>query len=92
MLSLAKPPVTKDILKDASPDLVRVICECCLNVLKGNVALPPRQKKTLSKYKQALRTLTRKNTPAKTKQRLLQKGDFIQHLLKPIIAVLSSVL
>lgn len=92
MLSSAKPPVAKAILKDAPPELVRVICECCLNVLKGHVTLTPRQKKNLCAYKRALRTLIKKNTPVTTKRRLIQKGGFIQYLLKPIIAALSTVL
>lgn len=91
MLSLSKPAATKAILKTASPDLVHVLTECCLNVLKGNVSLTPRQRKNLARYKRIMRQLSRKSMPLKKKKQLLQTGGFLQYLLKPIVGLLSNL-
>ena len=44
------------ILKSADNELIKCICECALNVLRGNIPLEPAQKKTLQKYKKTIET------------------------------------
>ena len=67
MLTTSKPAATKAILTD--PVLIRAICECCHNVLKGNVPLTPRQKKRLARYKKKLRQLSDRKTSIKRKKK-----------------------
>ena len=92
LLHKSKPSLVKVILKNASPDLVRALCECSLNVLKGNIKLNASQKTRLRRYKNILRKLATKKVAAKTRKRLLQKGGFIGALLGPVLGVLGSLL
>lgn len=87
-----KPALIKAVLKGASPDLISALCECSLNILKGNVHLTPAQKKQLPQYKQSLRTLARKGTSVKRRKQILQKGGFVGALLKPVLGVLGGLL
>lgn len=91
-LSGAKPPVVKAVLKTASTNLIRTLCECCHNVLKGNVPLSKGQKRRLNRYRNSLRTITRKKLSGKRRKQILQQGGFIGALLGPIIKVLGGVL
>ena len=91
-LARAKPPTVKAIVKNASPQLVKTLCECCHNVLKGNVPLTTAQKRRLRRHKTSLRQLTKKKLSVKRRKQLLQTGGFIGALLGPVIGVLKGVL
>ena len=84
--------MVKSILKNAPPDLVKALCECSLNVLKGNIKLNKTQKTRLRRYKNILRQLASKKPATKTRKQLLQKGGFIGALLGPVLGVLGSLL
>lgn len=92
VLSKATPAATKAIIKTGGHDLVNALCECSLNLLKGNVPLTPQQKKRLSRYKTTLRALAERKTSWKKRKALLQKGGFLQHLLLPVLGALGSIL
>jgi hypothetical protein len=87
-----KPSVVKAIMKGASPDLIKAISECSLNVLKGNVHLTLAQKKRLCKYKQSLRLLAKKSTSIKRRKQIIQKGGFLGALIKPVLGALGGLL
>ena len=73
--------------------MINSLCECCLNILKGNVSLTPTQKRRLNKHKQTLRLLARKQTSLRVKKKALtQKGGFLGALLGPIISTVGSLL
>jgi len=76
-----------------SSQLIRVICECCLNILKGNVTLSKLEKKRLKKHRLLLRRLAERK-PLKTKQKLIQEGGgaFLPLLLAPIISAITGAL
>ena len=79
------------LLKNADNELINCICECALNVLRGNVPLDAKQKKNLQKYKNQLRQLT-SNSSLHKKKTIVQKGSgFLPFLLGPIISVLGSL-
>lgn len=85
------------VLKKANPQLIRCICECALNILKGNVSLEPHQKSKLKRHAHTLRRLANaKAGGIETKRRIIvQKGNglFLTTLLVPIIEkVLDKVL
>ena len=88
----AKPPAVKAIVKNASPHLIQTLCECCHNVLKGNVPLTPAQKRRLRRHKTSIRELTKKKLSLKKRKQILQQGGFIGALLGPVISVLKGVL
>ena len=90
-----KPQQRLAILKSADKEVVRCLCECALNLLKGKVPVSPIQKKKLVPFKKILRKLVLKKGGWKNKRKvLLQRGgNFIPFILGPILStVLSSVL
>ena len=63
----------KAILEHADPELIRALCECAHNILRGNVQMTPQEKERLRKYQTKLRLLARKNVSVKQKRRHLQQ-------------------
>ena len=92
LLRKLKPNALRAVMKEAHPDLIRALCECSLNILKGNVKLNPAQKKKLCRYKNKLRTLISKKTSMKTRKQILQSGGLIGALLGPVLGVFGSLL
>ena len=92
-LSRAHPKTCKAVIQSADKDLLDTLCECSLNILKGNVPLTGSQKRQLSRHKQTLRLLVGgRRRSVKNKRRLLQKGGFLGTLLRAVTGVLGSLL
>jgi hypothetical protein len=90
VLCRCNPKQCKALLDGADPDLIKCLCECTSNVIKGNIPVSTGQRKKLSKYKTHLRFLSDKKVPlAKKKTKLVQKGGLLLPLLLP--AVMSAV-
>ena len=77
-LAHRKPGVVRALMRDASPDLVRILCECAHNTLNGNVSLNPSQKK--------------KRKSSQEKRRAQQTGGFRPVLLAAAVPAVTSVL
>lgn len=94
LLYKSKPAMVKAILKNMTADQVKALCECILNVLRGNVELNIKQKNRLARYKRIMRALSSKKHSAARRKRLLiqQGGGFLGALLGPVLGVLGSVL
>ena len=94
LLAKCTPAQRKAILKTADDALVRTICECVLNVLKGTVPVSKPAKKKLLPHKKSLIALAEKSTPLHKKKKLLVQhgGNFLSVLLPPVLRVLSSIL
>src|ERR1700733_2785966 len=92
LIKEASPNVRKHILKDCKRNLLCCICECALNILKGNVPLKKSQKSKLARFKQRLRNLASKKTRSKVKRRIIQSGGFIGALLTPVLSFLGTLL
>lgn len=90
-LNSASPSTTKAIIQTSDRGLIDTLCDCCHNILKGNVPLTKAQKTRLHRHKRVLRKLTEKQS-LKVKKGLLQKGGFLSALLGPVIGVLGSLL
>ena len=90
LLSKSKPSTAKAIIKAADKEPVDTLCECGLNVLKGNVRMTPLQKRRLAQHKLALRALAQKRTSLQKKKAVLQKG-FLGALLSPVLGILGSL-
>lgn len=91
----ASPQQRKALIKYADKTLVRHICECSLNILKGNIPLKKSEKHSLKKYKSTLRRLTdkRQKSVEKKKKILNQKGgSIIPLIIGPVIAALINKL
>lgn len=82
----------KQLLKKLPPRSVKAICECSLNLLKGNIPISSKQKKSLSKYKTTLRKIgTKKGSLFQKKKLIIQHGGFLNILLPAAISLLSSL-
>lgn len=82
-------------LKKCSKNTIKSLCECVLNLLKGNIPLTQYQKRKLKPHKRSLRKLADKSIPLYKKRRLLvnQKGGgFLSVLLPAAISVISSLI
>lgn len=81
------------LLRKCPNSLIKCVCECALNLLKGNVPITPRQKNRLTPYKRTLRRLGNKKIPLFKKRRLLvQKGDgFLSVLIPAAVSILSTL-
>ena len=83
----------KGIIEGANNELIHCLCECAVNILKGNVPLSLSQKRKLSQSKKHLRSLADKTVSIPKKKKLLvQKGGFLPALIGPILGALASFL
>jgi hypothetical protein len=93
LLKDAKPKLRKAIIANCTPELVKCICECVVNVLKGNLTLSSFAKRKIQKHKGQLRKVAYKSVSlAKKKRIILQKGGFIGQLLAAVLPNLGSFL
>ena len=64
------------ILKGADPKLIKAICKCALNVVKGNILLTPHHKRKLTPHKKTQVWLTRERHCRVRKRFSYKKVDF----------------
>jgi len=92
LLKVCPKKLRKNLLKKLPTTCVKAICECSLNVLKGNVPLTKHQKTCLKKHKSTLRRLADKKSPLYTKRKLIvQKGGFLGVLIPAAISAISGL-
>ena len=93
LLAKSSPKRRKTLLQAGGSDVIYSLCECCKNVLDGNVKLTLSQKKRLGKYKKPMRQLADRRVKLAAKQRILtQQGGFIGPLLGILGPVLGGLL
>ena len=96
LLQKATPSQRKHIIEMANGDFIRLLCECCLNVLRGNVPLSPARKRNLKKFAPIIRQVASrkdKNKSLKRKRELLvQQGGFLPALLAPIVSLAGGLI
>ena len=87
-------PKRKNLLKKhlSDEDFVKCICECCRNVLDGNIKLSKKQSYTLRKQKNALRKIVDKKTSMQKRKNIIQRGGFLGALLGPVVSILGGLL
>ena len=90
----SKAQKRKQILQNASGDVIRSVSQVIKNTLKGNVPVSQRQKDRLRRHKQVLRQLSLKRTSLKKKRNILiQKGGaLLPLLLTPILSAVAGSL
>lgn len=91
VLARATPAQRKAILKQATPNEIKVICEICHNTLQGNI---PVNISKLKKYKSSIRKLTNKKIPIKKKKKILinQTGGFLPLILGPLLSLVAGTI
>ena len=90
LLHKAKPAYRKTLLQEASPEVIKLLSDCALNILKGSILLTQQEKRRLKPHKKKLRTLANKRTSIKTKKKILQQGGFLPPFLIPILAAVGG--
>ncbi len=93
VLKKAKPKLRKSLLENAENSLIQCICECCYNILNGNIELTPAEKKKLRTSCSTIRYLGSNKGSLKNKREILvQKGGFLPALIAPIIGLAASII
>lgn len=74
--------------------LLDCLSECALNILKGNVSLTAGEKRQLSRHKETLRLLARRDKHLQRKKAVAvqQRGGFLGALLAPLAGLIGSLL
>lgn len=89
----SSPKDRKKILKSATKDQIRSLCEVTLNVAKKNVHVPAIVKQRLCNHKKAIRIIAdRKGSLLKKKKTFIQSGGFLPILLKTVLPIIASSL
>ena len=89
------------VLQSLAPDQIHCICECLTNILRKNIPVSKKSKKTLKKSWPVLLKLTAKRPKDKKtrkahfrekKRLLVQNGGFLPLILGPILTAASGLL
>ena len=93
ILAKAKPSVIGAIVRDSDTDLLYLLSECAVNILKGNVKLTKTNKKKLKKHSGKLRKLASKKINLNTRREIIQKGHgFIGPMLLSILPMIPRLI
>jgi len=82
----------KNFIKTADKSLVQSICECCINILNGQVPLNASQRARLKRNKRNLRSLILSKTAIGKKRKILQKGGFLSAILSAALPIVGSLI
>jgi len=90
-LAETHPAQKRALLQTANKNQIESLCEICLNILSGNL---PINVQKIKKYKNVLRTLTKKSASIQRKKKLLlnQSGGFLPLIAPAIISALGGIL
>src|SRR5215469_3030864 len=92
ILKTANPKLRKAIIANCKKDLVNIINECALNLLRGTVKLTDCQKRKLRKHRAILRRLADKHVSLSAKkQAIVQRGGFLLPLLSAVLPPIASL-
>ncbi|GIY21850.1 uncharacterized protein CDAR_494711 [Caerostris darwini] len=91
VLSTASPQQINEILKSATNEQIKTLCEICQNVLAGNV--PKANVKRLCRYKRTIRQLANRNISIARKRKLLvnQTGGFLPLVLPAVLSFVTGL-
>ena len=96
LLQKANPEQRKFILESSDPEFIKLICECCLNAIQGNIPLPPAKERKLARYAPVMRRICtggiQKKAIHRKRQLLVQHGGFLPALLAPIISLAGGLI
>lgn len=85
MLSKSNPKYRKSLITGAPPEIMKLLSECALNILKGTITLTKDEKTNLRKHKHELRQIATSKVSNRTKKKIVQKGGMLKALLKPVL-------
>ena len=85
MLSKSNPKYRKSLINGAPPEIMKILSECALNILKGTITLTNEEKTKLRKHKNQLRQMATTRVSNRQKKKIVQKGGMLKALLKPVL-------
>lgn len=93
VLRNADPKLRKMMLKHASPEIIKTICEIAYNVLYNNVKICKKTQTALRPYKNTLRKISKpQHKIASTRKILVQSGgSVIPLLIGTVLSILSNL-
>ena len=91
MLYKATPKLRRALLADLPTEIVHLLSECALNILKGTVTLKKAHKEKLRKHRDNLHKLAKPKTSLKKKKEIIQTGGFLPGLLAGIVPSLLPI-
>lgn len=92
LLNEASPKRRTEILRNATPCLVRLLCESGLNVLKGNINLKDDQYEKLKPHKRLLLFVSKPAISLKQRREALtkKKGGFLPVILPTLLSAIAG--
>ena len=85
MLAKSNPKYRKALINGAPPEIMKLLSECALNILRGTITLTKEEKTKLRKHKTSLRQMATPKVSTRAKKKIVQKGGMLQALLKPVL-------
>ncbi|GFV28686.1 uncharacterized protein TNCV_3986361 [Trichonephila clavipes] len=93
VLAAASPAQRKAILKSASNQQIKTLCEICQNLLSGNI--PTNKIRKSSCYKRLIRLLANRSIPISRKRKLFttnkQVGGFLPLVLPGVLSLIGGL-
>ena len=86
------PKKRKEIIANAKRPLLDAFMECAINILGGIVSLTPEQHKKLNRYRESIRTISKKRISLREKKKIIQKGGFVQAILGAVLPYIASLI
>ena len=78
MLSKSNPKYRKSLINGAPPEIMKILSECALNILKGTITLTNEEKTKLRKHKNQLRQMATTRVSNRQKKKIVQKGGMLK--------------
>lgn len=93
MLASSAPKRRKILLQDATSKEIEGLCEVCINILKDNIKLNDKQRRTLRRKKWVIRDLADKNTSKiKCRKTINQHGGFLGNIVAIALPLITQLL
>jgi len=93
VLKTVDPKLRKVILANSKSELVKILSECSLNLLRGNVKLKPCLKRKLRKHRAHLRKLADKSVSLSSiKKDNVRRRCFLLSLLGAVLPTIASLI
>ena len=93
VLKTADPKLRIAILANCKSELLKILNECYLKLLRGNIKLTPCQKRKLREHSVLLRKLADRHVSLSAKQKsIVQRGGFLLPLLGAVLPTIASLI
>lgn len=93
LVANSKPHQRNVLLRNATKEQLKALCEVCLNTIRGNLRLPPIAVQKLKRHRKTLEALANRRVPLYKKRHLInQKGGVLGQVAAFALPVLAQVI